>query len=133
MKLFEYEAKSLAQNLGIPTPRGAVASWLENAGKKKTIFLTRTEYLHSCVPNAFGSAKGHFRTLGHESFQTQHRAIEILITQLPSAGARQALITSPLSSTHVLLSVACAAFTPSQEFGLGVTFQERVSRFVPVQ
>src|SRR6059058_5791322 len=31
MKLFEYEAKSIAQNLGINTPRGAVASTSEEA------------------------------------------------------------------------------------------------------
>src|SRR3989441_9217554 len=31
MKLFEYEAKSIAQNLGINTPRGAVASTSDEA------------------------------------------------------------------------------------------------------
>src|SRR3989442_2480884 len=31
MKLFEYEAKSIAQNLGINTPKGAVASTSEEA------------------------------------------------------------------------------------------------------
>src|SRR5438445_7520019 len=31
LKLFEYEAKSIAQNLGINTPRGAVASTSEEA------------------------------------------------------------------------------------------------------
>src|SRR5437867_11460975 len=31
MKLFEYEAKSIAQNLGSNTPRGAVASTAEEA------------------------------------------------------------------------------------------------------
>ena len=44
-----------ARSSGVDTarsPRGAVASWLENAGKKKTTFLDRMLFLYRCPSKA---------------------------------------------------------------------------------
>lgn len=100
MKLFEYEAKSLAQNLGIPTPRGAVASTPEEAREVYRRIGGDVVVKAQVLVAGRGKAGGiKFASKGDE---TRDRAAEILGLSIKGEKARKVLIEQKLATKKEL-------------------------------
>jgi len=100
MKLFEYEAKSLAQNLGIPTPRGAVASTPEEA--RDVYKRIGGDVVVKAQVLVAGRGKAGGIKFASKPDETRDRAAEILGISIKGEKARKILIEQKLATKKEL-------------------------------
>jgi succinyl-CoA synthetase beta subunit len=100
MKLFEYEAKSLAQNLGIPTPRGAVASTPEEA--RDVYKRIGSDVVVKAQVLVAGRGKAGGIKFASKPDETRDRAAEILGISIKGEKARKILIEQKLATKKEL-------------------------------
>src|SRR5260370_36720340 len=104
MKLFEYEAKSIAQNLGINTPKGAVASTSEEARDIHKRIGGEAVIKAQVLVAGRGKAGGiKFATKPDE---TRDRVSEILSMTIKAEKAKNVLIVQkPTAKTELFASI----------------------------
>lgn len=90
MKLFEHEAKSLAQNLGIPTPRGGVASTADEA--RDIHKRLGGEVVVKAQVLVAGRAKAGGVKFASKPDETRERASEILGLTIKGEKVRKVLV-----------------------------------------
>ncbi len=100
MKLFEYEAKSLAQNLGIPTPKGAVASSAEEARDIHKRMGGDVVVKAQVLVAGRGKAGG--IKFASKPDETRERATEILGLSIKGEKARKVLVEQKLGTKKEL-------------------------------
>ena len=100
MKLFEYEAKSLAQNLGIPTPKGSVASSAEEARDIHRRIGGDVVVKAQVLVAGRGKAGG--IKFASKPDETRERAIEILGLSIKGEKAKKVLVEQRLATKKEL-------------------------------
>ncbi len=100
MKLFEYEAKSLAQNLGIPTPKGSVASSAEEARDIHRRIGGDVVVKAQVLVAGRGKAGG--IKFASKPDETRERAIEILGLSIKGEKAKKVLVEQKLATKKEL-------------------------------
>jgi len=100
MKLFEYEAKSLAQNMGIPVPKGAVASNGEEA--RDAYKRIGGDVVVKAQVLVAGRGKAGGIKFTSNSDETRERTSEILRLSIKGERAKKVLIEQKLSTKKEL-------------------------------
>jgi len=100
MKLFEYEAKSLAQNLGIPVPKGAVASSPDEA--RDAYKRMGGDVVVKAQVLVAGRGKAGGIKFASNSDETRERAAEILGLSIKGERAKKVLVEQKLSTKKEL-------------------------------
>src|SRR5437660_10282243 len=95
MKVFEYEAKSIAQNLGINTPRGAVASTSEEARDIHKRIGGEAVIKAQVLVAGRGKAGG--IKFGSKPDETRDRASEILNMTIKGERVKKVLVEQKLA------------------------------------
>ncbi len=133
MKLFEYEAKSLAQNLGIPVPKGAVASSPDEA--RDAYKRMGGDVVVKAQVLVAGRGKAGGIKFASNSDETRDRAAEILGLSIKGERAKKVLVEQKLSTRKELyLSIVqdranrCQTVLASDQGGIDI---EQVAKETP--
>ncbi len=133
LKLFEYEAKSIAQNLGINTPRGAVASTSEEA--KEVHKRIGGEAVIKAQVLVAGRGKAGGIKFGAKPDETRDRANEILGMTIKGEKVKKVLIEQKaLAKKELFASIVldrsncCQTVLASDQGGIDI---EEVARQSP--
>ncbi len=125
MKLFEYEAKSLAQNLGIPAPRGGIASSPDEA--KEIHKRMGGEAVVKAQVLVAGRAKAGGVKFASTPEEAQERASEILALTIKGEKVRKVLVEQKVSvKKELFLSIVqdrankCPTILASDEGGIDI-------------
>jgi len=102
MKLFEYEAKSFAQNIGIPVPRGSVASTPDEA--KDIHKRLGGEVVVKAQVLVAGRGKAGGIKFGKTPDETRDRASEILGMFIKGEKVQKVLVEQKLASKRELFT-----------------------------
>src|SRR5258708_35005293 len=100
MKLFEYESKSLAQNLGINTPRGGLASTPDEA--RDIHKRIGGEVVIKAQVWGAGRGKAGAIKVGTKPEETRDRASEVLSMTVKGAEVQKVLIEQKLNLKNEL-------------------------------
>src|SRR5947199_5083689 len=100
MKLFEYESKSLAQNLGINTPRGGLASTPDEA--RDIHKRIGGEVVVKAQVLVAGRGKAGGIKFGSKPDETRDRASEILSMTIKGEKVKKVLVEQKLAITKEL-------------------------------
>src|SRR5438270_12331222 len=100
MKLFEYESKSLAQNLGINTPRGGLASTPDEARDIHKRIGGEVVIKGQVLVAGRGKAGG--IKFGSKPEETRDRASEILNMTIKGGRVKQVLVEPEVAITNEL-------------------------------
>ncbi len=133
MKLFEYEAKSFAQNLGIPTPRGGIASTPDEA--KEIHRRLGGEAVVKAQVLVAGRAKAGGIKFASNPDEAKERASEILALTIKGERVRRVLVEQKASvKKELFLSIVqdrankCPTILASDEGGIDI---EQVAKEQP--
>ncbi len=102
MKLFEYEAKSLAQNLGINTPRGGLASTPDEA--RDVHRRIGGEVVVKAQVLVAGRGKAGGIKFGNKPDETRDRASEILNMTIKGEKVKKVLVEQKLATKKELFA-----------------------------
>lgn len=102
MKLFEYEAKSFAQNIGIPVPKGAVASTADEARDIHKRLGGQVVVKAQVLVAGRGKAGG--IKFGSTPDETRDRAFEILGMLIKGEKVQKVLVEQKLASKRELFA-----------------------------
>jgi len=133
LKLFEYEAKSLARNLGIPTPKGGVASSPDEA--KDVHKRMGGEVVVKAQVLVAGRAKAGGVKFASKPDETRDRASEILGLVIKGEKVKKVLVEQKaLAKKEIFLSIVqdrankCQTVLASDQGGIDI---EQVAREHP--
>ncbi len=133
MKLFEYEAKSLAQNLGINTPRGGLASTPDEA--RDIHRRIGGEVVVKAQVLVAGRGKAGGIKFGSKPDETRDRASEILSMTIKGEKVKKVLVEQKLATKNELFASIvldrankCQTVLASDQGGIDI---EEVARLSP--
>jgi succinyl-CoA synthetase beta subunit len=133
MKLFEYEAKSLAQNLGIPVPKGSVASSPEEA--RDVYKRMGGDVVVKAQVLVAGRGKAGGIKFASSSDEARERTSEVLALSIKGERAKKVLLEQKLATKKELyVSIVqdranrCQTLLASDQGGIDI---EQVARETP--